>query len=501
MNKPVQSVAVIGAGSAGFLSAVAIKRLLPQLKVTVLRSEKVPVIGVGESTTAFVPTFLHQKLGLDRKQFYAAVRPVWKMGLRLEWGSPRDPHFNYSFDGHLGNQIPFLRQRTAFYCLDDWTDSGHFSALMDRCMSPLVLEQGHYHLQEGLGYHIDNRLFLDYLQSKAHEFGATVATGDVVDVVRSETGDVAHLQLEDGQQIQADLFVDCSGFSSLLLGKTIGERFVNYGESLFCDRAVLGSWDRADTIEPFTGVETMDHGWCWRIGFENHVNRGYVYSSAFCDDDQAEAELRRKNPLLGDDLKLLKFPSGRYENFWSRNVVGIGNASAFVEPLESTALHLIGQQLMLFCGALQDAGCRVLPELQQIENRHFRQYWDEVRDFLALHYKFNQKLDTPFWRHCREKTPLGDAQPLVDLYQRCGPVRACGACIPRTSMFEYSGYMALLVGQRLPIETRCEMTEADWQAWEQVRNRIRSDITSVLPVRQALSVVNSPQWRWPETGV
>ena len=151
----------------------------------------------------------------------------------------------------------------------------------------------------------------------------------------------------------------------------------------------------------------MDHGWCWRIDFPDHVTRGYVFSSAFCTRDEAVAEFRASNPQLGADLRFVSFRSGRYHDFWSHNVVALGNAAGFTEPLEATALHLVIEQIRLVCRILAEGNGRILPALQRIGNRRFRLLWDEVRDFLAVHFRFNRRRDTPFWQHCRSHDQFG----------------------------------------------------------------------------------------------
>ena len=180
------------------------------------------------------------------------------------------------------------------------------------------------------------------------------------------------VKLEDGRILEADLFLDCSGFKSLLLKETLHEKYVSYADSLFCDRAVVGSFPRKGLIPPYTTAETMENGWCWKIEFEDHVTRGYVFSSGFCGEDEAGKELLAKNPELGDDLRTVGFPSGRYENFWSHNVVAIGNASGFVEPLEATAIHLIATQLQLLVQGLKDSGRRLVPAMGNLQNRRYR---------------------------------------------------------------------------------------------------------------------------------
>ncbi len=481
------------------MSAVTIKRLLPQLQVKVVFSSKIPVIGVGESTTAYLPTFLHNTLQLDQKRFFDQVRPSWKLGIRFLWGHPDDSHFNYTFDGILNLRPNPLRKRTSYYCLDDGRDYSHFSALMDRDLAPCYFGYGgRYQVQTGVGYHVPNSNFLSFLRTVADELGVEFVDGNVVDVHQDESGDVASIGLEDGRQVEGDLFVDCSGFESILLGRTMGVAPFRYGDSLYCDRAAVGSWtNEGDTVLPYTTAETMEHGWCWRIDFDDHVTRGYVFSSQFCDDETAIKELRQKNPRVGEDIRMVRFNSGRREEFWKGNVIGIGNSSGFVEPLEATALHLIAQQLTSVCGVLIDSNARVEPKVIAEENRQYQRAWDEVRDFLALHYKFNQRVDSPFWRHCRQETSLGRAEEFVEMYQAIGPHRSCEGLIPLESMFKYDGYLAMLIGQRVETAYRNDFGEDDLRQWNVYRDAIRNDVAQAVPVRNAYDICHAPQWQWP----
>jgi tryptophan halogenase len=500
MKDRIQNIVIVGGGSAGFLAAVAFQLRLPHAKVTVVHAPNIPVIGVGESTTRGVAVFLHDDLRFDRAEFFREVQPSWKLGLRLEWGDPRDTHFNYPFDRFIDTQLNGLEKLAAFYCLSDCTDASLYSALMDRKKAPCVDRAGGMAIDDRTAYHIKNELFIAYLRRKSEQQGAKLVEGEVVDVQCDDDGDVASLRLADGREITGDLFLDCSGFRSLLLNKTRGEKYVSYSDALFCDAAVIGSWDRDDEVLPYTTIETMNHGWCWRIDFIDVVTRGYVYSSAFCSDDEAMREMKQKNPQLGDDLRVIKFPSGRYENYWVGNVVGIGNASGFIEPLEATALHLIIEQCRFVTEALVDSDGRIVPAMQQVENQRFRAMWDDVRDFLALHYRFNRKLDTPFWRHCQEHSKLGKAEELVEYFRLAGPSALSKKMIDPNSMFGYSGYMTMLVGQRVATEARSEMTSAERQIWDRFLTAVRHNAEMAMPMRPALQQVYDPNFTWPKGG-
>ena len=498
MNRRIQSICVMGSGSAGCLAALTMRRLLNVPELIVVRSPSLPVIGVGESTTAFLPIFLHRQLALNQNRFYAEVRPSWKLGIRFEWGPSEISHFNYPFGFEYSERSGPLRKRAGFFCLEYSGVPGPVSALMDQSRSPCLRDpQGRHGLmRQPYGYHIPNNRFLAYLETLSREYGVKFVDGIVRGTERWESGDVKALLLDNASRIEADLFVDCSGFRSSLLHEELHEPFVSYDDALFCDTALTGSFERSGLILPYTTVTTMKHGWCWRIELPDRVTIGYVHSSQFCSNEEAKQELRTFCPELGEDLRVIQFPSGRYENFWSHNVVAIGNASGFVEPLESTALHVICDQLASICGALLETDLCILPAARTVENRRFRKQWDAIRDFLAVHYKFNHRLDTPFWQHCYHETHLGEAEAIVDLYQRLGPYQACRQLIPQDTVVQFEGYLSLLIGQRVPTQFHSQFDAQDLKDWSQWQQSIQNQVKYAIPVREALRIVSSPNWKW-----
>ena len=177
------------------------------------------------------------------------------------------------------------------------------------------------------------------------------------------------LKLETGNSISADIFVDCSGFGSILLGKILKEPFVDYRQSLYCDRAIIGGWERTDEpVHPYTTSETMEAGWCWQIEHEDRINRGYVFSSGFISDDEAEDEFRSNNPKLSETGGIIKFRAGRYENAWVKNVVAIGNSAGFVEPLEATAIAAICTTAKALSETLAETGSYITPSIRKAFN-------------------------------------------------------------------------------------------------------------------------------------
>jgi tryptophan halogenase len=486
MGEAIRSVVVVGGGSAGFLAALTFRRMLPQLDLTVVHSPDIPVIGVGESTTPAVPVHLHETLGIDRFEFHREVQPSWKLGLRFEWGAADVPYFNYTFDRYLDTRVRGLNKWLGYYCLADSRDCSIFNALMDRNKSPAQAKGQKFSVDPRATYHLPNERFIAYLQRKSRDAGATLLADEVVGVIRNDAGDIERLRLKSGRDVAGDLFIDCSGFASLLLGKTLEEPYISYNDALFCDSAAIGSWQRDDEVRPYTTMTTMDHGWAWRIDFPDVVTRGYVFSSAFCADENAARELQEKNPELGNDVRVIKFPTGRYERHWVRNVAAVGNASGFVEPLEATSLHLIIEQLYNLAWGLIDCDAHPSPELRELLNQRFQRTWDDVRDFLALHYKYNAKRDTPFWRQCREETPLGAAQDLVDHYTQLGPSRLIGSMITSGSIFGFGGYMSMLLGLRVPTRAIPALSVQEAKAWRAYQDDNRRSAEQALPMRTAL---------------
>ncbi len=489
----IHQVIVLGGGSAGFMAALTLKRRVPALDVRVIRSREIGIIGVGEGSTFALTQFLHDYLRVDERSFFATARPTFKLGLHFLWG-PR-PYFNYTFGPGPEQMIPELPKSLGFYAEPDMENWDLYSAMMthDRAFERAGVGP---RFHASLAYHFENEKFARFLEEASRAAGVAVLDDTVVEVKQDESG-ITGLRLESGTTATADLYVDSSGFASVLLSKTLAEPFVSYKRSLFCDRAVIGGWDRTDEIiKPYTTCETMESGWCWQIEHEGRINRGYVYCSDFITDQQAEQEFRRQNPKL-TTTRIVRFVSGRYERRWVKNVVAIGNASGFVEPLEATALGVIGMQCRHLAQTLIESDRQPTPTQIACTNLDHALEWDAIRRFIAIHYKFNTRLDTPFWRECREKTDLAGAEGVVDYYRENGPAPYWGSMLfPGHDQFGLAGYFALLIGQRVPF--RKSYAAADWEKriWESRRQRNRQAALAAMTVKEALDVLNSPKWTW-----
>ncbi len=488
-----KNVVVLGAGSAGLLMALSIRKKLPGVNVRVIRSAEIGVIGVGESTTPNVPHLLHDFLGMNTKRFYSMVDPTWKMGIRFLWG-PRQS-FDYSFEFQLDIQHANLSRANGYYCKDDFSNMCTHAALMkqDKCFARN--QNGMPEITGVHAYHLENVKFVRALTTFATECGIEFIDGKLKEAELCEEG-IKALHLEDDRKIEGDFFIDASGFSSHLLGKALKEPYISYSDCLFNDRAIPGNWDRTDEpILPYTTAETMDAGWCWRIEHTNAIHRGYVYSSAAISDDEARAEFIRKNPKVVPWDKPVKFKSGRYNRCWVKNVMAVGNAGGFVEPLESTGLMVIAGQCIDFVNQMKYVG--ITPKVQELFNHEWAKHWDTIRDFLVLHFWSNTRLDTPYWKQVRNETDLSSIKPMLDFYAEVGPTQLISKLGYYSDiLFGLEGFLVLLVGSKVPYKHLHMPSDEEWKIVQAIRSHHETIARNGFTVREALDIVNHPGWQW-----
>jgi tryptophan halogenase len=467
------------------------------MQVRVVRSLDIGVIGVGEGTTPLFPDHLFHYLGINPGPFYAQAAPTWKLGIRFRQWGPRE-QFDYSFVFQCDVKWTDLERENGYYCDEEFRDANVSAALMARdkafTRNPVG---GGPDMKIPVGFHIENRQFVAVLEVVAREIGVDFTDATVRGAERGPQG-IAAVLLADGRRLEADFFIDASGFRSELLGRVLEEPFINYDRALFCDRAVVGGWDRTtEPILPYTTAETMDAGWAWQIEHEHLINRGYVFASQSISDEDAIAEFQRKNPKVPASLRVVKFRSGRYRRLWVDNVLAVGNAGGFVEPLEATALMVVCGQCRDFIESLRQCEWSPSPTLVRLYNEMEGERWDEIRDFLSLHYKLNTRLDTPFWQHCRADTELGGAARILEFYQENGPAGFIRYLIPsRHKSFDLEGYLVMLVGNRVPYERRHIPSPTELKTWEKRRAGFASQAQMGLDVREALACIRHPKWQW-----
>ncbi|MDB6172138.1 MAG: tryptophan-5-halogenase [Chthoniobacteraceae bacterium] len=491
----INSIIVLGGGSAGLITALTLKRRLPGLAIRVIRSPEIGIIGVGEGTTGDFRQHFFQYLGLKPRQFYLEAAPTWKLGIRFIWGPL--PAFFYTFGHEYDHRYPDLSRNTGFFHGPDTTWLGRISAHMAHDKVFPRRPDNLPDMNVPHGFHVENVKLVGWLENTCRILGVAITEGTMRDVERKGTT-ITALKLEDGERVTADLFVDATGFRSELLSRTFEEPYVSYADSLFCDRAVIAGWARTDeVVHPYTTAETMKAGWSWQIEHEHWINRGYVYSSRFISDDEARQEFLSHNLKVSTEPRLVKFRSGRYARAWVGNVIAIGNAAGFVEPLEATALQVICVQARGVADALTDGELRPTATAIAIYNELNGNAWDDIRDFLAVHYAFNTRLNTPFWQACRSETNLGGAQRVVEYYQDNGPsVLGAPVLLRPTNSFGMEGYLAILCGQQLPHGRPHQPLPAETDSWKKRNKALVLDAQRAFSVQAALQTLRSPAWKW-----
>ena len=490
------SVGIVGGGTAGYLTALALRRRFPRLEVTLIESSKLPIIGVGEATTPLMPQFLHVDLGLDVHELFRELRPTLKLGIRFDWGvaGQKEGGFNYPF-GPLHVLEPAVYDRDSRWCSPQ-------SALMSAGALPLRAAGGGWQSSLGVetAYHLDNESFVRYLRRKAADFGVRTVDARIRETrVAPDRESVTALVADDGRSFAFDLYVDCSGFRSLLMEQGLGSPFLSYSDSLFTDRALIASVpaEAGNETPPYTSAAAMNAGWCWSTPQREADHRGYVFCSDFATAEEAEREMRRANPGMGE-ARLIEFRAGRHQHFWHGNVVAMGNAYGFVEPLESTALHMLIRQIGLLLRSLPARrGERGVPALL---NRRVGDLWDYLRWFLAIHYRFNRRIDTPFWRHCRSEVDVSAHAELIDAFRERGPLsyQRTGFDYP-DPLWGAQGIDVLLLGQGVP--TALPRPVVGRQDWHRRARLYRDFARRATPQAEALEVLDQqPELldRWVE---
>ncbi len=430
MNKkaPIK-VIVVGGGTAGWTAAAALAKLLPSVAdVHLIESADVGIVGVGEATLPHIRHFI-QRLGIDEADFMRATHATYKLGIDFrDFGKIGDSYIHpFGTFGQPMANVPFYH-----YWLQ-CRASGSNADIGDYALGVRAARAGRFQIPSeddlslassyGYAYQFDATLFGPYMRNFAVKHGARRTEGRITDVQRDGlTGDIVSVTMESGEKFSADLFIDCSGFRSLLLGDALNEGWEDWSTWLPCDRAAaMPAASPPGEIEPYTRATAMAAGWRWRIPLQHRVGNGYVYSSAFISDDDACAALRGavEGQALADP-RILKFRAGRRRRSWVNNVVAIGLASGFLEPLESTSIYLaqmaVTRLIDLFpVDGIDDATRHEFNRLVDME-------YDRIRDFLILHYHATIRNDSPFWDHVRTMQVPDSLAEKMDLWRQTGRI-------------------------------------------------------------------------------
>jgi tryptophan 7-halogenase len=424
--RPISKIVIVGGGTSGWLAASMLchhfKRELCQIQL--VESDEIGTVAVGEST---VPPFvgLIRRLGINEQEFIRATEATYKLGIQFVGWHQRNRKYFHPF-GVIGRAIG---NQDFYQCWLKARAHGDTSSLSDFSPCSVMAENGRFFPPAearntpigGANYalHVDAQLVARYLRRYAEARGLERVAGKVAQVRQRDNGFIRSVALADGREIQGDFFIDCTGFSGLLIGQALGVGCVDWSDYLPCDRAIVTKTAAQKPLPAFTRATAQPAGWSWQIPLQHRMGQGYVYSSRFCSDAGAKSTLMRS---LGgtalDDPRVIPFTTGHRKEQWKHNCLSIGLASGFVEPLEATSIHMIARGMDFFLRYFPDSDCDAA--LIREYNRRMVADYQEIRDFIVVHYSATARDDSPFWQWCQNITLPDSLLERIELFKGSG---------------------------------------------------------------------------------
>ena len=440
-------IVIVGGGAAGWMAAAALGRVIgDRWPIALVESDQIGTVGVGEATIPQILLF-NGVVGLDEAEFVRETKASFKLGIEfVGWGAP-DASYVHAF-GEVGRSlglIPFQHYWLQARARGDDTSLAEYNqstqaAARNRFMREDALP-GTPLGATSYAYHFDAGLYAAHLRKHAERSGVTRHEGRITSVGRDgENGNVTYVEMEDGRRIEGDLFIDCSGFRSLLIGETMESPYVDWSHWLPCNRAFAVPCQSVSPLTPYTRASARTAGWQWRIPLQHRIGNGYVFCSDYIDEDAAARTLLEN--LDGEPLaepRLLKFVTGHRQEFWRGNVVALGLASGFLEPLESTSIHLVQSGLKHLVDLLPRDGIDAADVATYNAKLTFE--YEKIRDFLILHYWANGR-DEPFWQRCREMSIPDTLVEKVETFRAHGRIFRFNE-----ELFTEVAWLQVMVGQ------------------------------------------------------
>ncbi len=468
----ITAITIVGGGTAGWMTAAALARVLGReyATITLVESDDIGTVGVGEATIPQIGIF-NRMLGINEDDFVRRTKGSFKLGIEfVNWGAIGERYFHpfgkYGVDMQGLSFHAFWNRMAAmgeFANIDDFSITAS-AAKANKFMRPI--DAGNSPLSSiAYAFHFDAGLYARYLRELAEGMGVKRIEGKITKVERdAATGNIATLQLESGEAVCGELFIDCSGFRGMLIGDTMGVGYTDWSDMLPCDRAIAVPCASVDNLTPFTRSTAHSAGWQWRIPLQHRIGNGHVYSSKYMSDDEATAILLGN--LDGEQLadpRYIRFTTGHRERFWDRNCVAIGLSSGFLEPLESTSIWLIQTGIAQLLSNFPDK--RFSGSERDRYNRLMLEECVNVRDFIVLHYHLTRRDDSPFWNYVRTMPIPERLAEKMRVYASTGR-----AFREHDELFNDTSWYAVLHGQGLVPQRHDPV--ADLLSAEETRQRL-----------------------------
>lgn len=442
MTNKIKNVVIAGGGTAGWMAAAAFSKLIGKnLNITLVESDEIATVGVGEATIPPIKTF-HRLLGINEQEIMRATNATFKLGIEFEnWGL-QDSKYIHSF-GATGKEcwagefhhfwLHGLRKgiKADFgdYCYELQAAKAHKFALSNN--TPI-----------NYAYHLDATLYAKYLRKFSENLGVTRLEGKIQQVNKdSKTGNISSLSLASGQLVEGDFFIDCTGFRGLLIEQALHTGFDDWSHWLPCDRAVAVQTKTVSSPLPYTRSIAHKSGWQWQIPLQNRVGNGLVYCSKYCSDEEAISTIKAN--IEGEMItepRVIKFNTGRRRKGWNKNCVALGLSSGFIEPLESTSIHLIMSGVIRLLRLFPFEG--ICQSTIDEYNSKLDSELNAVRDFIVLHYKTTEREDTDFWLHCKTMEIPHSLHHKIKLFKETGRV-----FLDDGDIFRVDSWTQVLIGQ------------------------------------------------------
>ncbi|TFW17811.1 tryptophan 7-halogenase [Massilia arenosa] len=454
MQQAIKDIVIVGGGTAGWMSAAALATILNgRYNIRVVESDDIGIVGVGEATIPMIQRF-NTVVGIDENEFMRETMGTFKLGVEfVNWGRQGD-RYMHGF-GRLGQDlatVPFdqywqkMRQLGKAAPLEQYSIT-RMAAKANKFMPPNFEVRNSPLGDIVYAYHFDASLYARYLRKLCEQRGVVRTEGKIVQVQQREgDGYVEAVVLENGTRIAGDLFIDCSGFRGLLIEQTLKTGFEDWSHWLPSDRALAVPCESVTPLTPYTRATSHKAGWQWRIPLQHRIGNGHVFCSKYISEDEAASVLLANldgKPLA--DPRLIKFTTGRRKQAWNRNVVAVGLASGFLEPIESTSIHLIQSAIQRLIDFFPDRGFNEVDIAEY--NRQSQFEYERIRDFIILHYHLNQRTDSEFWKACAAMEIPETLKHKLDLYRAHGRVVRID-----NELFSEVGWIQVLEGQNAPIE-------------------------------------------------